>query len=619
MRALATVPGWVLLAVFGLFCLSPILAQAAVTVSAEISPQKVGLGEPLEYRVTVIGAGRGSATPNLPDLPDMELAGTGSSTKFQSINGQISRSAVFSYTLIPGRVGLITIPGTTVTVKGVDYTSNTVSVEVMPVSNRSRAQSSRSGARYPYGGGALQEGDVTIDTQVDNPTPYVGEAIILTFSFDRAVELSRVAYTPAPHTGFRSVELDFPPGGDKHDYFKSGRRRIVQERKMALFALQPGAATIGPASIDFSVTPFSGGQRLLTEPISIQVKPLPSAGRPADFSGLVGSAGLSATLTPETGQVGESLTLTLTVAGRGNLHDVTAPVVADSGDFQVYAPEVSEQINHGLNGVSGSRTFRYVLIPRRAGDLTLGEVSLSLFNPKTAEYQTLTAGPFTVPVRPAPVSAAPVTSAPAASVAPIQADIGMLDAVGGAAADGAAVKSRNLLQNMSGWLQGMVLFAVLLLIRRWYRRRSAGEAGHASADGAVGLSDDMADRLAPVVAARVPPPVPTSDMASIEVALASALALEDDDACLTALSRALHRGIGACLAVPEGQVDTALLGDRLVDAPELRQQAQALLADLDQARFAPGMGGVERGTAGVRIQQLLGELMRAYPPLPRGR
>ena len=115
------------------FCLGTVPgAQAAVVVMAEISPQQVGLGEPLEYTVTVRGAGRKVAAPNLPKLPDMEVAGTSSSSMFQSINGQISRSAVFSYTLIAGKVGHHTIPATTVTVQGTDYPSNVVSFEVVP-------------------------------------------------------------------------------------------------------------------------------------------------------------------------------------------------------------------------------------------------------------------------------------------------------------------------------------------------------------------------------------------------------------------------------------------------------------------------------------------------------
>ena len=80
-----------------------------------------------------------------------------------------------------------------------------------------------------------------------------------------------------------------------------GRLYEVQEIKSALFPTSAGTHVISPAYLDIEVRGSSffarpQARRLATDPIEIEVLPLPIQGRPESFSGAVGQYTLSSTL-----------------------------------------------------------------------------------------------------------------------------------------------------------------------------------------------------------------------------------------------------------------------------------------------------------------------------------
>ncbi len=571
------------LVVGGLFMAGLLLpGRAVAAVTASVSPKQVAVGEPFEYSITVDGRAKGIDPPQLPALPHMRVVGSGTSTLFQSVNGQISRRTEFNYTLVADKAGTHTIGPAAVVVRGTRLRTEPVTVEVVPASNRSRAQSSRGGSRGGLRGFGLREGDVTIDTRVDMDDPFVGEQVILTFYYDRAVDLYQVDYEPPSTTGFREFELHVPPALGRRSYIKDGRRRVEEQYKMALIPVQPGTATIGSAALNMVVDPFSGAQRLMTDPISVNVRPLPTDNRPDGFAGAVGRFELKARLSTRQIRQGETVTLTVTVSGRGNLHDIAGVILPELDWAEMYDPEISDRIHHGPNGINGSRSLAYPLIPRTPGHYEVGPVKLVVFDPETERYQILTTEPFGLDVSPAPPRT-PVPDATAPAAAP---DAAAPPPPGG----------RNRQADLLWALAALVVGVALLIMRK-----KSGRDG-APAEVAADPPPDLGEApLGPSA-----PTVPDADRAAALAALQATLSAPSDAAFLKGLDHCFKGYLAGCWSVPLLALDREFIAARLTDLDDtVREDALSLIDAMDMARYAPGAVPLNRDELAGRARRVI--------------
>jgi len=131
--------------------------------------------------------------------------------------------------------------------------------------------------------------------------------------------------------------------------------------------------------------------------VRIEAQPLPE-NAPASFEGAVGSYALTVTPDRTSLEVGESLQLTVTVAGRGNLATLEAPPLSVPAAFDVYDPDVSTLLDRSGQTLSGSKTFRYVLIPRANGSFEIPPIEFAWFDPDRNAYRTSSSGPIPVTV-----------------------------------------------------------------------------------------------------------------------------------------------------------------------------------------------------------------------------
>jgi hypothetical protein len=86
--------------------------------------------------------------------------------------------------------------------------------------------------------------------------------------------------------------------------------------------------------------------------------------------------------------VGESIQLTITLAGRGNLATLSPPGFSVPNAFDLYDPEISSLLDRSGNELKGSKTFRYVLIPRSNGTFEIPPIEFTHFDPSTGTYRT---------------------------------------------------------------------------------------------------------------------------------------------------------------------------------------------------------------------------------------
>ena len=200
----------------------------------------------------------------------------------------------------------------------------------------------------------------------------------------------------------KSGNLQIPPF--KFKYTKLGEPKVVEENK------QMGGMTFPSRSVEAEAQ---------SPTINITVKPLPTEGKPANFSGMVGNYNFSADFDRTELKVGEAMTLSISIKGDGLPGSITDPKLPDFGEFRSVPPE--NELNKKVvgNKVITTKNIRVFLYPKKKGEFTIPEITYSWFNPSKKKYETAKAGPWNVTVEkgeaaPEAIFQAPVAQGPAA-------------------------------------------------------------------------------------------------------------------------------------------------------------------------------------------------------------
>lgn len=259
---------------------------------------------------------------------------------------------------------------------------------------------------------------------------YLGERIPVTISlYITELNIYKV-FTPT----LNQPEFDF--GTVSHlastTTMMNGRQYQVIRFGTTLTPLKEGYLTLGPVSVncklsqnqdeDFEATPelyrLAHGTLETTAPtIKLRVKPLPTAQRPANFSGGVGHFGIYPQLVTAIPKVGDPLTVRLTVSGNGNLENIGFPVLADSTGFDVFP--IRRKIQTGNKVI-----FEQTLVPLDHRQTRIGPYQLNFFDLKTGSYRTAMASlPVRIGIKPGSGQSTGTTEVKIAGIKPSFGDV----------------------------------------------------------------------------------------------------------------------------------------------------------------------------------------------------
>tara|TARA_B110000093_G_C12965881_1_gene409614 strand:+ start:468 stop:2261 length:1794 start_codon:yes stop_codon:yes gene_type:complete len=148
---------------------------------------------------------------------------------------------------------------------------------------------------------------------------------------------------------------------------------------------------------------------IYSPPTQIDVRTLPSEGKPESYSGAIGQFSMELSADSDSTRVEEPIMLSLKLSGSGNFDRIKGPEMPQARGWRSYMPESTfEPIES--QPLTGMKRFDYVFIPEKAGSLKLPEVKFSYFDPNTEKYVELSAPTLTANVaqsnRPAMTTAA---------------------------------------------------------------------------------------------------------------------------------------------------------------------------------------------------------------------
>jgi hypothetical protein len=132
--------------------------------------------------------------------------------------------------------------------------------------------------------------------------------------------------------------------------------------------------------------------------MTIEVLPLPTAGRPAGFDpASVGRFSVAARVDRDRVAAGEAVTLTVTVNGYGNLRKLMPPKLPTLSGWKSYDPKVSVTVEPG-DTIGGHKTIEYLLLPEKAGTTIIPSFELPYFDPQAKAYTVEKSVPLRIEV-----------------------------------------------------------------------------------------------------------------------------------------------------------------------------------------------------------------------------
>ena len=378
---------------FLVLILKSFVINAQTVFTASVNKNKVGVNEQFSLTFTVNDSGEKFQAPIFSDFTVLSGPSTSSSTTI--INGKVSKENSYTYYLRAKKVGLFTIGSASIRVNGKQYRSSTTSIQVLKSTPKNSTKNT------PL---AKAKENVFLELELSNPNPYVGEQIIATYNlyFNQDIRNPEPLEMPT-YNGFWHEDFDLGDNYPVKNIQKNGKLfQVAILKKSVLIPQRSGTLDISSMDLDVPVAiptnqrDFFGRTRSRMVNIicssgnkTLNVKPLPSNGKPSNFSGAVGEFQFTTKLDRDSIQTNESATLSMRVSGSGNLRMIDLPVFDIPNNLEAYDPKFTESIKLKEFGLKGFKRVEYLLIPRNRGTYKVNSGSFNYFNPKTKKYVTV--------------------------------------------------------------------------------------------------------------------------------------------------------------------------------------------------------------------------------------
>lgn len=393
-----------------LYGFSSSLQEVEFSASA---PSVVEVGE--QFRITYSLNASGSDL-RLPDLGNFQLVGrpsTSSSSSIQMINGQMTQtqSVSFTYVLSATEAGTYTVGPATINTDSGQRSSNPVTIEVVSDGEGRTSVPAQSGTNSSSAPHDISDEDIFVRVLLDRNAVYRGEALVATVKLYSRLDLTGIENVRLPSfSDFFQQDIEIPP-------LRSLDREVINGviygtgilKQVILFPQRSGEINISSFEMDALVRQRTGGRGSLFDdffggfetrripvkspPLTLTVNPLPEQ-KPPGFEGGVGNFDFKVDVEPEETTVNEAMNMRVTISGAGNLRLLSQPSIDFPADFEVFDPDINENIINSTRGQEGSITFDYLLIPRSSGNFRIPPVMFSYFNPSEGAFRTISSGGF---------------------------------------------------------------------------------------------------------------------------------------------------------------------------------------------------------------------------------
>jgi hypothetical protein len=389
-------------------------ATAQVRVFAQVEPSAdIYVGQSFNYHIIIDGdnkAGHVDLTPlekyNPQSIGNRDL----SQTSISIINGRRTETStkqyVMSYALTAERPGQINLPSVTVSIDGTSYRTNPVEVNILQPGNTDQLE---------------------LEVILSERQCYIGQPVMMTVKFYRYANIRDYQFfLPVLQSDAFYVEEpddEAAAQGKEYRVTRSGRSALLFTFSKILIPRRAGNIDLGAASISAEVAVgrqrsrsrdrffddsfFDGffGSRTQykrfmsnSQPLSLNVLPLPEEGKPAGFYGLVGRYTISASATPTKVNVGDPITLTIKIGGGRYLKPIQWPELEQvpelAENFKIPSEKASPTIENGY------KVFTQTIRANNDNVTEIPSIALAYFDADKGRYEIVKSEPIKLDVSP---------------------------------------------------------------------------------------------------------------------------------------------------------------------------------------------------------------------------
>ncbi len=362
--------------------------QAAISVTLFLDRNEATINDVVRLSVSMQGKD-GSEPPHIAGLKEFIVNPGGKSTQIQIINGEKSEAVEYSYYIKPRKTGVFTIGPASVSIAGRSYSSDTIRLTI---------------SQQPASTSAGGKGILFLTAELSSKEAYLEQQLVYNLKLYHMNKISDVSVTLPKTNGITLRPIDEPK-----EYMSTlgGQSYQVLYVRYLLLPEKPGAFSLEPAhmgmtvyeqkkqpSRDFFDDPgfgFTQGRpmTIASEPVALNVRPLPQTGRPRGFTGLVGNFQLAAKLTPSQIKTGDSASLAIQITGAGNVNRIPDISLPEIPGIKIYPDQPKMETSIGVHGLNGTKTMKWALVPQNPGTYQIPALTFSYFAPETETYKTL--------------------------------------------------------------------------------------------------------------------------------------------------------------------------------------------------------------------------------------
>lgn len=456
MRALGWIFLWSVVTAFS----AQAKENAMISLQSSVDQQKVGVGDDLVYSITVLSDRPIEVgSPRPPDLEGFQLLETWEKSNLirrmvttpQGMDWQNQRQKIFNYRLKAMAPGRHSIGAFEVVVNGKTHTTQPIVLNIAANSQGKNQDSEEDPQNFGFPGSpnfdAIDEaerefyeqllrrrqgfqGDPNrpepqlrtlpknpneaffIQVEVDKTEVYEGEQITASwyiYTRGQMETLDRVKFPDLK--GFWKEIIEEVPTIQFSEEIVNGvpyRKALLASH--ALFPIKAGTVTIDEYKIKSRVRTAAQGfggfgfgkaydYTKSSQRVPIKVKPLPTEGRPASFTGAVGKFEVNAMVEASSILAQQPFTLKIRFEGTGNAKAIELPAIEWPQTVEVY--DTKSESKFFKTGRS-YKTFEVLVIPREEGDLVIPPFEFSMFDPVSGQYETRRTEPIPLKVAPNP-------------------------------------------------------------------------------------------------------------------------------------------------------------------------------------------------------------------------
>ncbi len=589
---------WTTVIVFILFVPS-VLGQQPAGVELRIDARTLEEGESIDAQLICTNTGDPESPQFIPpDGLDLRLVSStpARSSMVSIVNGRRSDTTTITYAfrLTARKAGNYTLGPFEVAAGGTTYATNPIPLVV----RKSAPDTQRDGDRLVFARISVQPVSLYVTQNLEATLTFAirkveseGRPIdvgnLLQFVDGGGSDLSvfGTRFTPSETTLVDSA-------GNRHSY-------VVYRQTRDIRAEQVGTMSIGPVflKVNYPVSlrrSWLGGLEAAesrreiarAEAITVEVKAPPTEGRPADFTGAIGSYSLNALVKPTNVELGQPVTLTIVIKGQP-LEGVAGPNLSRFPDLVSRFDFTKDELTGDIE--AQARVFRRAIFPKQIGEQTIPPITWSYFDPATQQYVSLATQPIPIVVNP---SSSPMSLSDSTNRTNHASPTSLTPLSGGISPN--YVEANVVLANQS-WLAGptalagslaappILCFLAALIARRRERLRTDPNYGR---------------RLGATRKARA--------------RISRALRACDPAAQWQGLADVLTGFLSDRFGLPPGELtpnDVRLLLRIRPPVADIAEEVAAFLETRDAVRFAPGMTeGTTAADAAARVHQWIARI-----------